>query len=269
MSAYPFFEIEKRPDQKTAILYFNRPEKLNAMNWPFWRDLPLVVGDLEADPSVRVVIIAGRGKSFTVGLDVFDFFTQFQSIITGASASSREELRRLILKMQEGFDRIAGGEKVYICACHRHCIGAGLDIASACDLRISTRDTVFSLRETKIAIVADMGSLNRLPAIIGQGNARLMALTGRDVPAEEALRMGLLNAVYETQEAMTAGALALAAEIAANAAPAVAGAKHILNYMQDHSVRDGLNYVAAWNSAFLSVEEIQKALTAMLEKKKP
>jgi enoyl-CoA hydratase len=249
-------------------LYLNRPEKLNAMNWPFWRDLPLVVGDLESDSDLRVVIIAARGKSFTVGLDVFDFFSQFQNVITGSTASAREELYRLILKMQEGFNRIAEGEKVYICACHRHCIGAGLDLASACDLRVATRDTAFSLRETRIAIVADMGSLNRLPAIVGQGNARLMALTGRDIPADEALRIGLVNAVYENQEAMTAGSLALAAEIAANAAPAVTGAKKILHYMQDHSVRDGLNYVAAWNSAFLNVQEIQNALTAMLEKKK-
>jgi len=268
MSAYPFFEIEKRVEQKTAILHLNRPEKLNAMSWPFWRDLPLVVADLEADPSLRVVVIAGRGKSFTVGLDVFDFFGQFQDTITGSSAAAREELHRLILKMQEGFNRIAEGDKIYICACHRHCIGGGLDLASACDLRVSTRDTVFSLRETKIAIVADMGSLNRLPAIVGQGNARLMALTGRDIPADEALRMGLLNAVYETREEMTEGVLALAAEIAENSAPAVTGAKKILNYTQDHSVRDGLRYVAAWNSAFLNVPEIQNALTAMLEKKK-
>ncbi|MCX5838478.1 MAG: enoyl-CoA hydratase-related protein [Deltaproteobacteria bacterium] len=267
MGEYPFFEVEKIPEAKTALLHFNRPEKLNAMNRSFWQDLPRVIDELEADPEVRVVIIAGRGKSFSVGIDVFEFFMNHQNTLTGATAEAREELYRLILRMQEGFDRMTAGNNIYIAAIHRHCIGAGLDISAACDLRLAARDALFSLRETRIAIVADMGSLNRLPRIIGQGNARMMAFTGRDFTAEEALRMGLINEVYDTRETLMAGAIALAAEIAENAAPAVRGAKRILTYMEDHGVDDGLKYVAAWNSAFLNTREIQEALQRAMEKK--
>ncbi len=272
MYSYPFFEVEKISAQQTAILYLNRPEKLNAMSWPFWRDLAPVVKELEKDPEVRVVIVAGKGKSFSVGIDVFDFFTAFSEAIQGATPEKREEFYKLILQMQEGFTCMAQGENIYIGAAHRHCIGAGLDLMSACDVRLATSDVVISLRETKIAIVADMGSLNRLPRIIGQGNTRMMAYTGRDFHAEECLRMGLLNEVYDSQESLMTGALKLAAEIADNSAAAVKGTKKILNYMEDHSVEDGLNYVAAWNSAFFNTKEVQdtfmKNMARMQEKKK-
>jgi enoyl-CoA hydratase len=267
MGEYPFFQVEKIPETKTAVLYFNRPEKLNAMNRSFWQDLPRVIDELESDPGIRVVVIAGRGKSFSVGIDVFEFFMNNQNSLTGATADAREELYTLILRMQEGFNRMTAGNNIYIAAIHRHCIGAGLDISAACDLRLAAQDAVFSLRETKLAIVADMGSLNRLPRIIGQGNTRMMAFTGRDFTAEEALRMGLVNEVYENREALMAGALALAAEIAENAAPAVRGSKRILAYMEDHGVEDGLKYVAAWNAAFLNTREIQEALQRAMEKK--
>lgn len=267
MGEYPFFQTEKNPATHTAVVYFNRPDKLNAMNWSFWRDLPLLIDELEADPEIRAVVIAGRGKSFSVGIDVFEFFMNNQNALTGATAAAREELYRLILTMQEGFNRMTGGNKIYIAAIHRHCIGAGLDLASACDLRLAARDAVFSLRETKIAIVADMGSLNRLPRIIGQGNTRMMAFTGRDVTADEALRMGLVNGLYDSPETCLAAAKDLAAEIADNAEPAVRGSKRILSYMEDHSVDDGLKYVAAWNAAFLNTQEIQLALQKAMERK--
>jgi len=268
MNAYPFFEVEKQAEQQTAILYLNRPDKLNAMSWPFWRDLPLVVDDLEKDPDVRVVIIAGRGKSFSVGIDVFEFFMNNQDVLVGAKPEFREQMYDLILQMQQGFDRMAGGNNIYIAAIHRHCIGAGLDLSSACDLRLATKDAVISLRETKIAIVADMGSLNRLPRIIGQGNTRMLALTGRDITAEEALRMGLINEIHEDREALMKGALSLAREITGNADNAVRGTKKILNYMEDHSVDDGLKYVAAWNSAFFNTGEVKKAFQRNMESKK-
>jgi len=268
MNSYPFFEIEKIPAQQTAVLYLNRPEKLNAMGWPFWRDLAPVVEDLEKEADVRVVIVAGKGKSFSVGIDVFDFFTAFSETIQGATPEKREEFYQLILNMQTGFTRMAQGNNIYIGAAHRHCIGAGLDLMSACDIRLATRDTVISLRETKIAIVADMGSLNRLPRIIGQGNTRMMAYTGRDFTAEECLRMGLINEIYDSQESLMAGALKLAEEIAANSAAAVRGSKQILNYMEDHSVEDGLKYVAAWNSAFFNTKEIQDAFMKSMAKGK-
>lgn len=268
MNTFPYFEVKKLPSQKTAVLYLNRPEKMNAMNWPFWRDLPLLVSDLEKDEDVRVVVIAAQGKAFSVGIDVFDFFSNNTDTLNGATPERREKLYKLILEMQKGFNAIAEGENIYIAAVHGYCIGAGLDLIAACDLRLATKDAVFSLRETKIAIVADMGSLNRLPMIIGQGNTRMMAFTGRDFSAAEVKAMGLLNEVYETSDALMEGALRLAGEIADNARPAVSGAKKILNYMEDHSVRDGLDYVAAWNAAFLNTREIQDAVVKNMERHK-
>ena len=268
MNAYPFFDVEKYAEQQTAVLYLNRPEKLNAMNWPFWRDLPLVVDDLEKDPEIRVVIIAGRGKSFSVGIDVFEFFVTNQDTLVGATPEFREKMYDLIIRMQEGFNRMTQGNNIYIAAVHRHCIGAGLDLASACDLRLAAKDAVFSLRETKIAIVADMGSLNRLPLIIGQGNTRMLAFTGRDYPAEAAFGMGLVNELYENREELMKGALNLAKEITGNADNAVRGSKKILNYMENHSVDDGMKFVATWNSAFFNTGEVQKAFQRSMESKK-
>jgi enoyl-CoA hydratase len=268
MNTYPFFEVEKHVEQQTAVLYLNRPEKLNAMNWPFWRDLPFVVDDLEKDPEVRVVVIAGRGKSFSVGIDAFEFFINNQDALAGATPELREKLNDLIIQMQQGFNRMSEGNNIYIAAVHRHCIGGALDLISACDLRLACRDAVFSLRETKIAIVADMGSLNRLPNIIGQGHTRMLALTGRDFPADSALRMGLINELYETREDLMKGALDLAAEIAGNADNAVRGTKKVLNYMENHSVEDGLKYVAGWNSAFFNTGAVQKAFERSMQSKK-
>jgi len=265
---YPFFQIEKRPAAKTAILYFNRPEKLNAMNWPFWRDLPAVVKELEEDREILVVVIAGLGKSFSVGLDVMELFINHQEALNAATAPAREKLRQLILTMQEGIRMIARSEKIYIAAIHRHCIGAGLDIASACDLRLAAADAVFSLRETKISIVADMGSLNLLPGIIGQANTRFLAYTGRDIDAAEALRMGLISAVYEGREILLESAIELSAEITANSEAAVRGTKKILQYMENHSAQDGMDYVANWNAAFLDIKEIENAIVNAAAKKK-
>ncbi len=267
-SDYPFFQIEKRPAAKTAVLYFNRPEKLNAMNWPFWRDLPAVVSELEEDGEILAVVIAGLGKSFSVGLDVMELFINHQDALNAATAPARQKLLQLILTMQEGISMIARSGKIYIAAIHRHCIGAGLDIASACDLRLATTDAVFSLRETKISIIADMGSLNLLPGIIGQANTKLLAYTGRDIDAAEALRMGLISAIYEDREILLEKAIALAAEITANSGAVVRGTKKILKYMENHSAQDGMDYVASWNAAFLDIKEIEAAITAAALRKK-
>lgn len=266
---YPFFEVEKDPSTRVAHLYLNRPEARNAMNWPYWRDLPLVVDELEADPEVRVVIVAARGKSFSTGLDLVDFFTEKKSVFQSETADGREELYRMILQMQEGMNRMSAGQNIYIAAVHRHCIGGGLDLIAACDLRLASRDAAISLREAKVAIVADMGSLNRLPNIIGLGYTRLMAYTGRDFSADECQRMGLIEEVFETQAELMAGARKLAEEIAVNPSIAVRGTKQVLNYVADHSLDDSLKYVAAWNAAFLDSKDLREMFAAFTERRRP
>ncbi|MBI3394776.1 MAG: enoyl-CoA hydratase/isomerase family protein, partial [Spirochaetia bacterium] len=171
MNQYPFFEVEKHADKRTAVIWLSRADKRNAMDWSYWRDLPLLVRDLEKDKDIQVVIIAARGKSFSTGIDLELFIEpEFASTLHGQTGDEREALYKTILEMQEGMNQIAASGKVYICAVHKHCIGGALDLATACDIRLASEDASFSLRETKVAIVADMGSLNRLPAIIGQGN---------------------------------------------------------------------------------------------------
>ncbi|MCR9141385.1 MAG: crotonase/enoyl-CoA hydratase family protein [bacterium] len=268
-SDYPFFEVEKDATTRVAHLYLNRPSARNAMNWPYWRDLPLIVDELEADPEVRVVIVAARGKSFSTGLDLVDFFQEKKSTFQAETADGREALQKMILEMQAGTNRMAEGQNIYIAAVHRHCIGGGLDLIAACDLRLASKDASISLREAKVAIVADMGSLNRLPGIIGMGYTRLMAYTARDFSAAECEKMGLLEQVFDSQAELMDGARALAEEISANSSIAVRGTKQVLNYVADHSLDDSLKYVATWNAAFLDSKDLREMFAAFTERRRP
>lgn len=269
MGKHAFFEVEKDSEKRFAVVFLNRPDKRNAMSWDFWRDLPEVVNDLEQDSEIHAVVFAARGKSFSTGLDLEEFSSMFRETIQGSDADHREDLYKLILQMQEGFKRIVNGKKIYIAAVHRHCIGGALDLISACDLRLAAKDASVSLRETKVAIVADMGSLNRLPSIIGHGHTRMMAFTGRDFSAIECKEMGLFNEVYESQEALLDAAKKLAAEVAANPGIVLRGVKNNLRYMEAHSPAEGMEYVAAWNAAFLDSQDFRELMTAFKERRKP
>lgn len=266
---YPFFEVVKDSTTKTAFLYLNRPQKRNAMNDDFWFDLPKIVAEIEADPEIRACVVAARGKSFSTGLDIEAFFSERKEIMQGQTADAREELLKMIRDMQAGLNAIADADTIFIAAVHRHCIGGGLDLAAACDLRYCTKDASFSLREAKVAIVADMGSLQRLPSIIGQGNTRLMALTGRDFTAEAAEKMGLVNGVYDTVEEMHDDCHALAVEIAANPNIAVRGTKRILNYALNHFQKDALEHVVLYNTAFLDSLDLRELGEAFIGKRRP
>lgn len=262
MDSFPFFSIQKNLDQRTAFLYLNRPNKLNAMNWSFWEDLPRVVDELENDTQVNAIVILGKGKCFSAGIDLKEVFGRHRNTFQASSGNGREDLQKLILKMQRGMNAIADAQKPYIAAIHGHCLGAGLDLAAACDIRLASSNAIFSVRETRLAIVADMGSLNRLPSIIGQGNTRLMALSGRDFTAAEAMRMGLVSELYEDETQLEFAVAKLASEIAANPAIAVRGTKEVLNRLQSQTLSEGLKFVATWNAAFLDSEEFRAMLGA-------
>lgn len=265
----PFFDIQVDTTTRVAVVSLDRPEKRNAMSWPFWRDLPAVVERLEQDQNVRAVVIRANGKSFTTGLDLEQFSTEFKETFQAPLGDGREHLQKLITDMQRGMNAIANSPLPFIAAIHRHCIGGGLDLIAACDLRLCTRDATFSLRETKVAIVADMGSLNRLPNIIGEGHTRMMALTGRDFNAAWAEKVGLVQEVYETQAQLDEAAVALATEIAANPLLAVRGTKAMLNYGLDHSQRDGLEQVILWNTSYLDTADLRAMFQAFTERKAP
>jgi enoyl-CoA hydratase len=269
MAKYPFFEVEKFEKDNTAFLYLNFPARNNSMNWDFWRDLPEQVRELEEDPSIRCVVVAGKGESFSIGLDLSLLAGRLKSFIQGDIGDTRQEFLEIIFKMQSGMNAISNGSKIYIAAVNSLCIGAGLDLISACDLRLCSKDAVFAIKQTRVGIVADMGCLNRLPRIIGEGHTRMMALTGRNVKAGEAYRIGLVNEVYETKQELLEHALQTANEIAANPGITVRGVKKILNYGLNHGLRDCLNNVCLWNAAFLDSRDLREMQNALANKKRP
>lgn len=227
-------------------------------------------GGIAHDPEVRAVVVRGAGKAFSYGLDLKTAFSELGPTLAGGGlAGARMELRLLIRKLQRAFTAIAECPVPVIAAVHNHCIGGGLDLISACDIRLGAADSKISLRETKIAIVADIGSLQRLPGIIGKGAMRELAFTGRDIDADHALRIGLLNHVYADAEATWRAADELAREIAGNAPLTVRGVKSVLDACEGKSVADGLDYVATWNSAFLASEDLTEAVTAFAQKRAP
>ncbi len=266
---FEFFEIVERPEDKTAILYLNRPEKRNAMNWPFWRDLPDAIEEINSNPQIHAFVIAARGKSFSTGLDLESFFEQFGASIQAPLGDDRRKFFDLILKMQKGINAVYNSPKPSIAAVQKHCIGGGLDLISACDIRYATVDASISLREAKVAIVADMGSINRLPSIIGQGHTRELALTGKDIDGPEAERIGLVTKVFQTEEEMMNVALATAKEIAENPKLVVSGVKDVMRYSEGKTLEAGLNYVALWNSSFLDSADFRGALQSFKERKRP
>jgi enoyl-CoA hydratase len=264
---FPFFDIVV--EEPIAILYLNKPEKRNAMEWSFWKDLPDVIKEINANPKIRAFVIAGRGKSFSTGLDLDEFFTRFKDIFQGQVADEREKLYNLILTMQQGMNEIQNSPKPSIAAIQKHCIGGGLDLIAACDIRYCTKDASISLREAKVAIVADMGSLGRLPAIIGEGNTRELALTGKDINGEEAYRMGLVTKVLDTEEELIDEAKKTALEIASNPAIVIRGVKNVMNYSMDKSIADGLQYVAAYNAGLLDSRDLREAFTSFQNRRRP
>lgn len=257
------FKLEK--DGNIGWLVLNRPEKRNTMTWDFFTDLQETFASLDNDKEIRAVVIRAEGKMFTAGLDL----ESAASLLGDNSASSREEMRRFILRLQDGISALERCRKPVIAAVHGWCIGGGVDLLSACDIRIAAADALFSVREPRIGIIADLGTLQRLPTIIGHGWSRELALTGRDFTAEEALKIGFITHICPNQEELCKKAKEVAGEIAALPPLAVQGTKDVLINARDNGVYQGLRYVAQKNSAQVPNDDMIEALTAFMEKRKP
>lgn len=259
-----------------AELVLDRAPKLNAMTFEFFDEVKQAMEQLDRDESVRVVILRAEGRMFTAGLDLGSAMAGLLGSDSGGSsgdtpseASNNYRLYQTIRHLQDCFSAVERCRKPVIAAIHGKCIGGGVDLTTACDIRLATEDAEFSIMETKIAIVADVGTLQRITAIVGKGMAREMAFTGKYIDSARALRSGLVNEVYANQEALLAGARAMAEEIAANSPVTVQGVKQVLNYSDDHNTADGLEHVAQWNSSFLRSHDLNEAVGAFLEKRKP
>ena len=259
-------------DGPVATLWLDRPDKRNALGPAFWSDLPRAMVAIGSDPEVRAIVVAARGPHFSVGLDLVAM-----SGLTGSTnstggnppsmaaraRSARAEIRRL----QASVASVAESPLPVIAAIHGYCIGGGVDLAAACDIRLASADSLFSVRETKVAIVADLGSLQRLPHIIGQGHLAELAYTGKDITAARAESIGLVNGVSPDSDAVLGDARSMAAEIAANSPLAVQGTKAVLRAGEGRSVEEGLEFVATWNAGFLASDDLTEAMTAFMEKR--
>jgi enoyl-CoA hydratase len=248
-----------------ARLTLNRPDQRNAMDLNFFDTLKTHFEALDGDPEVRVVVLDAEGGSFTAGLDL----AAAGSLLGNPGADGREALRLKVLELQAAMDAVENCRKPVIAAAHSHCIGAGVDLLSACDIRLAAADAVFSIRETRMAIIADLGTLQRLPHIVGQGWFRELALTGRDFSAAEALQMGFVTRVLPDQGALLGAAMDLAGEIAALPPLTVQGVKEVANFSRDYGTVAGRQYVAQKNAAAIISEDLMEAVGAFMEKRAP
>jgi enoyl-CoA hydratase len=267
--ALPGLRIERASDGVAHVVLIG-PGKGNAAGPDFWREMPEAFAALDHDDTVRAVVVRGEGAHFSYGLDLPAMMAEPGLRVVGENlAAERSQLLDMILRMQTACTAVAECRKPVIAAVSGWCIGAGLDLISACDVRLCSVEARFSLREVRLAIVADMGSLQRLPGIIGQGHTRELAFTGKDFDAARAQRMGLVSEVYDTPNALREAAHAMAREIAANPPLVVQGIKRVLNACQGKPVDEGLRYVALWNAAFLQSRDLGEALTAFAERRPP
>lgn len=227
-------------------------------------------GELAADATARAIVVRSSAPSFSFGLDLPAAMAAWGEIMTGGGlAGARTKLLALVRQLQRSFTYLAACPAPVVAAVHGKCLGGGVDLIAACDIRVCSADSVFSVRETRVAIVADLGSLQRLPGIIGPAATRELALTGADIDATRAHQLGLVTQVAADRAGAWAAAEATARAIAANSPVVVRGVKQVLDYSAGKSVADGLEYVAAWNAAFLASEDLGEAMAAFAGKRAP
>lgn len=258
--------IEREDEGRIAVVSLLTPTMPPAMFIQI-ADAFIAIGD---DTQLRAVILRSEAKSFSFGLDLQAAFSSWGPVFSGQGlAQSRTHLWRMIRDVQATITAVAACPAPVIAAVHGWCVGGGVDLITACDLRICTADARFSVRETKMAIVADLGSLQRLPLVIGDAATRELALTGKDIDATRALSLGLVSQVVADREALDAAARALADEIAGNPPLVVRGVKQLLDQATRGAVAEGLERVAAWNAAFLPSEDLAEAAAAFAAKRAP
>ena len=268
MAGYTFYRVEKK--EAVAWVFLNRPEKKNAMNPPAWKESIEIFEDLDQDDEIRAVVMAGEGACFSTGIDLVAMMPEMSEIMSpDQKGAVKWRLLSRIKKLQEAISCIEWCKKPVIAAIHGHCIGGGLDMATACDVRLCSADAGFCLKEAAVGFVADVGVLQRIPLIVGQGHARELAYSAKTITAQRAREILLVNDVFPTKDALFEGAQALAEEIAANSPLAVQASKDVLNYGVGKSIDDGLNYVASISTNIVPSNDLSEAVTAFMEKRKP
>lgn len=256
-------------DGHVATVTLNGPSGKPVMDAAFFTELAATFTAFDTDADVRAVVLRGTGGNFSFGLDLAEAAGSFGAMFGQPGASGRERFLELIRAWQAMVTTVAACRKPTIAAIEGWCIGGGVDVAAACDVRLATEDAKFSVREAKVAIVADLGSLQRLVGIIGDGHLRELALTGDDIDAARALAIGLVNRTYADGATLHDEAAALAGRMAANSPLVLRGIKDVLDAERAPRVEAGLRYTAVWNSAFLLSDDLQEALASFAERRPP
>lgn len=249
-------------DGHIARITLDRPDRLNAMNADFWNELPAAVRALDASGDIRAIVIDANGKHFTAGLDLGMFGTPPDPADVTARVQKAARFRHNTALMQHTFSALEACRVPVIAALHGGCIGGGVDLISACDLRYASRDAYLTVYEINVGLTADVGTFPRLCKLLPEGIVRELAYTGRRMGAEEGERRGLFNEVLESKEAALERALEVAKEIAGKSPLAVHGCKRMITYARDHNTADSLDYVVTWNAGMLHSEEVMAAVTA-------
>ena len=256
-------------DGHIGYVTLDYPKKLNALGPWFWDEMPRVFREVDENRDIRVVILSANGRAFTAGLDLMAMMPRLPVGGGPPDGLRQARLHQLIRDLQTAITCVERCRVPVIAAVHGHCIGGGIDLITAADIRLASADAVFSVREVKLSIVADLGTLQRLPRIVGEGHARELSLTGRDFDADHAQRIGLITQLHADRDALLAAADALAAEIAANPPLAVQGTKRVMNESHRADTDRTLEYVATWNSAHLITQDLGVAVTAFVSKQTP
>ena len=253
-----------------ASLVLSRPDELNTMSRDFWVELGEVLEEINKNSEVRVVVMSSTGKHFSAGMDLSAFSNGVDNIPDGKKpdhARIGEAVYRVAKELQGYISSLEKIRVPVIAAIQGGCIGGAVDLVTACDIRLASKDAFFCIQEINIGMAADVGTLQRLPKIIPDSKMREMAYTGRRMYADEAKETGLVSDTYESQEEMLAAANELAKVIASKSPVAIYGLKAVMNYSRDHSVSEGLEYNALWSGAMLSQKDMTEAITANMEKR--
>ena len=267
--SYECFHVETR-DGVTEVR-LNRPDALNSMVPAFWTELPQIIRELDAGGDTRAIVLSSTGKHFCAGMDlaVFTGGSSLGGPTEGEVGRQRANLRRHILQLQETFSSIERARVPVLAAIQGGAIGGAVDMITACDMRYMTEEAFICVQEINIGMTADVGTLQRLPKIIPEGVARELSYTGRRMPADEAKACGLVNEVFPDVEAMHAGVMAVARQIASKSPLAIWGTKEMINYSRDHSVEDSLNYIATWQTGMFQPADMAESFKAKAEKRDP
>ena len=254
-------------------LVLNKGEDLNKMTMNFWYELPRILDEIDKDASLRVLILSSTGKHFCAGMDLKNFGTLGNDAEKKTNVPDKarigESLYRVAKELQDMLSKLEKLRIPVLAGIQGGCIGGGLDLVTAADMRFASKDAFFCIQEVNIGMAADIGTLQRLPRVIPEGKVRELAYTGRRMPAGEALEAGLVNKVYESHEEMVSGLKEMAAVIASKSPLAVYGTKAILNFSRDHTIAEGLEYNALWSGAMLPQEDMAEAMMSNIEKREP